>query len=143
MPSGLRYIPPYTRTFHPIKDPATAEWGLAINRVDYEKLLEGFSPRDMDDKWMCRTDKPDAHGNTIVHWYRSMTDMEFYTITVDLNDPSDAEGDHWARLTKINWEKVVGSLEVPPEEAKESLVNLCRGYMGCRFENAVSAASAE
>ncbi|KAJ4359573.1 uncharacterized protein N0V89_000128 [Didymosphaeria variabile] len=140
MPSGFRHIPAKAPTYHPIQDPATAEWGLTIKRADYDKLLEGFRPRDMDDKWLCITDKPDAQGNTTVHWYRSWTDTEQYAITVQVGDSNKAEGNDWAKLAKITWEKELGSLEVPAEEAKESAVNLCRGFMGCELENAGASA---
>jgi hypothetical protein len=141
MPLG-RHIPAPTPTYHPIQVPATAEWGLAINRSDYEKLLEGFRPRDMDDKWLCITDKPDAQGNATVHWYRSWTDTEHFAINVESCNSSEAEGNDWARFTKITWEKVVGSLEVPAEEAKQSAVNLCRGFVGCELDNAGQGSTA-
>jgi hypothetical protein len=139
----MREIPARTPTYHPIKDPATTEWGLTIKRTDYEKLLEGFRPRDMDDKWLCITDKPDAQGNTSVHWYRSWGNMEYYTVVVEVRDPNQTEGNDWAKLTKITWEKVVGGLEVPVEEAKGDVIDLCRGFVGCQFENAGSTSRPE
>lgn len=133
-PPGARHIPAWAPTYHPIQNPATADWGLTIKRTDYEKLLEGFTPRDMDDKWLCITDKPDPQGNTTVHWYRSWTDTEQFAINVE------TEGNDGAKFAKITWEKEVGSIEVPAEEAKESAVGLCRGFIGCELEKAPSTA---
>lgn len=139
MPSGVKIIPFQPPTYHPIRDPVTSEWGLAITRADYDKLLQGFRPRDMDDKWLCITDKPDAHGNTTVHWYRSWTDTEQFAITMEVDKADKSKGDDtWARFSRISWEREVGSLEVPLEEAKESIVNLSRGYVGCKLEKAGS-----
>lgn len=135
MPTG-RHIPAQTPTYHTIQVPASAEWGLIVKRTDYEKLLEGFTPRDMDDKWLCITDKPNAQGNTTIHWYRSWTHTEQFAITVEVGGSTQTESNDWAKLGKITWEKAVGSLDVPVEEAKESVVNLCRGLMGCELENA-------
>ncbi|KAF2449074.1 hypothetical protein P171DRAFT_470654 [Karstenula rhodostoma CBS 690.94] len=142
MPTG-RHIPAKTPTYHAIQVPASAEWGLAVKRADYEKLLEGFRPRDMDDKWLCITDDPDAQGNTTVHWYRSWSNTEQFAVTVEVGNSTQAEGNEWAKLKKITWEKVVGSLDVPVEEAKESVANLCRIFMGCELEDAGSKASAK
>ena len=128
-----RVIPP--ATWHPITDPITAEWGITIKRTDYEKLLEGFSPRDMDDKWMCKTDKPDSEGNTTIHWYRSWGNMEVYNAVLEVI-PNQTEDKDYAKFTKITWERKFAGLDVPPEEAKGDVANLCRGFVGCELENA-------
>ena len=93
----------------------------------------------MDDKWLCVTDQPDSHGNTTVRWYRSWTNTEHFRITIEVDKPQGTQGDKtWARISKISWEKEVGSIEVPVEEAKQSIVNLSRGLVGCKLEEAGS-----
>ena len=136
----MRVIPP--ATYHPITDPVTAEWGITIKRTDYEKLLEGFKPRDMDDKWMCITDKPDSEGNTVIHWYRSWGNVEVYNAVLEVI-PNQTEDKEWAKLTKLTWEKKFAGLDVPLEEAKGDVVNLCRACVGCELENGGSTARAE
>ncbi|KAF2451071.1 hypothetical protein P171DRAFT_427295 [Karstenula rhodostoma CBS 690.94] len=45
-------------TVRPFKvPPATAEWGFTITREDYKNILQGFNPRDMDDKWTAAADR--------------------------------------------------------------------------------------
>lgn len=132
MPGGI-YIPLRAPVYHPIKDPATAEWGLKIDRADYEKLLKGFTPRSMEDKWLCNTDRPDHHGNTTVHWYGGWANTEVFTIAVDVIDADNSEAKDWAVLTKITWEKVVGSQEIDAEGAKADVVSLCRWGMNCEL----------
>lgn len=137
MSSDIQRIPIYTPTYHPIQNPATTEWELPITRADYDKLLQGFTPRDMDDKWLCITDEPDSHGNTTVHWYRSWTDTEHFRIIVEVGKSETVDDDgSWARFSKIFWEREVGSLEVPAEEVRESIVGLSRGFLGCKLEKA-------
>jgi hypothetical protein len=64
------------RDYDNLKDPATAPWGLTFTFDAYNKMLRGFVPTSMDIKWEIVTDTPDAHGNTVVHLYRSWTRRE-------------------------------------------------------------------
>ncbi|KAF9731659.1 hypothetical protein PMIN06_012141 [Paraphaeosphaeria minitans] len=139
----LREIPARAPTYHHIRDLATAEWGLTIKHTDYEKLLGGFKPRSMDDKWLCISDAPDARGNMTIHWYRSWGHVECYKVLVEVQDPNQTEGNDWAKLSNIAWEKILGGLEVSEEEAKEDVVDLCRNFVGCEFGGAGTASRAE
>ena len=92
----------------------------------------------MDDKWLCITDTPDARGNVTIHWYRSWGHVEYYQVSIEVEN--DAKETVWAKLSNITWEKIVGGLEVPEEEAKGDVVNLCRNFVGCELEGAGTVA---
>lgn len=42
-----------------IKNPATVSWGLDISDADFERLKNGFQPRNMDHKWQIRAKTDD------------------------------------------------------------------------------------
>ena len=118
---------------HPIAHPASAPWGLPITHADYNKLVKGFHPRDMDDKWLCLSDKPDALGNTVVHAYRSWTSHEQVSITIAAGNAKDTTANKWATLEKLSWDKDNYATE---EEAKDLAMKVCRRLLGCELKNA-------
>ncbi|KAF2656309.1 hypothetical protein K491DRAFT_692153 [Lophiostoma macrostomum CBS 122681] len=119
----------------PIDKPQTAEWGRKITHSDYQKMLKGSMPEDMDDKWMVITDKPDAQGNTVVHLCRSWTNKEVYSYTVEAGDPNSTEAKDWATIVKVSWPEIWAGEEVTEEEAKESAIAFSRGRLGCDMKD--------
>ncbi|KAJ4296177.1 hypothetical protein N0V90_006221 [Kalmusia sp. IMI 367209] len=101
---------------HPIAHLASASWAFSITHADYKKLLKGFHPRDMDDKWLCLTDKPDALGNTVVHAYRSWTAHEQVSLTIAAGNTKDTNANKWATIEKLSWDRSNYTTE---EEAKD------------------------
>jgi hypothetical protein len=115
---------------HPIKNPKTAPWNIPISLDDFNKLIKGFQPQEMEDRWMCRADGPDAQGNITVYMFRSWTGHEHYQITA--TSPPDGKG---AKITGITWESGKNG-DVPEEEAKEWAINICKAVIGCEFAHA-------
>ncbi|OBR11431.1 hypothetical protein CH63R_03727 [Colletotrichum higginsianum IMI 349063] len=44
---------------HPMSHPVAAPWKLGVSSTDAAKLLGGYQPATMEDRWMCRSDGPD------------------------------------------------------------------------------------
>jgi hypothetical protein len=107
---------------HSLSNPARAQWNHPLSHSDYTKMLRGFKPADMDDRWMIITDTPDKQGNTVVHVYRSWTSIE------------KTGGKAWATIVEIAWDKYPGEQEVTEEEIKELAPRLCRGLLECEFK---------
>jgi len=120
---------------HPLENPATAQWGRTLTHSDYSKMLKGFSPQDMEDRWMILTDTPDAQGNTVVHAYRSWTSDEHFSLTIAAGNPNKTEAKDWATIIKISWIEKSGAIETTEEEAKKFAVGLCNGLLGLSLEN--------
>lgn len=119
-----------------MKNSVTASWNLGISRNDVEKLLRGFKPTAMEDRWMCRADAPDARGDFVVHVHRSWTRDEVLRMKVVLaaqdGDGASADTDErHATITEITWEKGEGSFLATEVEVKDLATGLCRGLMGC------------
>jgi hypothetical protein len=117
-----------------LENPATAQWGHTLTHSDYNKMVKGFRPQNMDDKWMIVTDTPDAQGNIVVRLCRSWGAKEYFSLTVAPGNPNETEGKDWATVVKISWdEKLMGQTD--EEEAKQMVINLCKGFLGCEFKN--------
>ncbi|PVI05539.1 hypothetical protein DM02DRAFT_610548 [Periconia macrospinosa] len=122
---------------HPIQDPSTADWSRPITYADYNKLLKGFMPQDMDDRWVCVADTPDAEGKAVVHVARSWTGNEQMSFTIEAGNPNETERNDWGKITSITWRsEEPGEGQIPKEKAQERAVNFCRHLMGCKMENA-------
>jgi hypothetical protein len=122
---------------NPLVNPTTAQWAHPLTHSDYSKILKGFLPRDMDDKWMIVTDTPDADGNTVVHICRSWSSNEHYSLSIAAGSSNDIEAKDWATIAEISWSKEsLGYLgeETTEEEAKESAIAFCKHFLDCTME---------
>ncbi|BDD56252.1 hypothetical protein MPDQ_001603 [Monascus purpureus] len=104
----------------PMANPATAAWDVPISSTDHSKLLKGFWPQDMDDKWELRADGPDAQGNYMLRMYRSWTGREQVALTVQQT-----------KISRIQW---IQRDEFGENDAKDFAKAICRGLLGCDLE---------
>ncbi|KAF2708437.1 hypothetical protein K504DRAFT_535039 [Pleomassaria siparia CBS 279.74] len=116
--------------------PAMAQWGRTVTYDDYNKMLQGFRPRSMDDKWTMKADTPeDAQGNTVVHAYFGRQNYEEIALTIVTGDPNETEAKDWATIAKISWKvEHPGGTELTEEDAKARAIRLCKGLLGCAME---------
>jgi hypothetical protein len=117
--------------------PVTAQWGRTITYEDYNKMLQGYRPDSMDDKWFVKTNKPeDAQGDIVVHAYWGWSSHEMIALTVTAGDPSKTDAKEWATITQIAWRKVwPGSEEEMSEaKAKRNGVGFCNHLLKCSLE---------
>lgn len=119
-----------------MKNPTTSSWNITISRNDVEKLLRGFKPAAMEDRWMCRAGAPDARGDFVVHVHRSWTGDEVLRMNVVLavpdGDKALAQTDECqATITDVTWDRGDGSFLTTESEAKDLATGLCRGVLGC------------
>ena len=85
--------------------PVTSAWDVPIPRTELSKLINGFQPRAMEDKWFVYADEPDAQGNAVVHMFRSWMGhkMAELKIRVPLDDDGEFAGEG-PKITEITWE---------------------------------------
>lgn len=119
-----------------MKNPTTAPWNLNISRNDVEKLLRGFKPTAMEDRWVCFADAPDARGDFVVHVHRSWTGDEVLRVKVVLAVPDEDNGsahtdERHATIADITWDSGDNSFLATEVEAKDLATGVCRGVLGC------------
>lgn len=121
----------------PLLKPKTAAWDKFVPASEVQKILNGFMPRDMDDKWFVYTDGPDEHGRSIIHFYRSWTMYKLLEVTMML--PLDDEGqtvNQDARLTEIarTDDRDVYNDEMSEQEAVEMALGVFKWCMHVKLE---------
>jgi hypothetical protein len=111
----------------PIVLPTSAKWNLGIKDTDYNKILKGFMPQQMEDRWVCVADEPDAQGSTVLHAARSWTGEEQVSLTVEAGRSGVGP-----KIGKLTWETNNYGTE---DEARELAVNICKHILGYDLEN--------
>jgi hypothetical protein len=118
-----------------IQIPITAQWEVSVPRSELTKLLNGFQPREMEDKWFVYADGPDAEGTVVVHMHRSWTGYENFRLL--LHVPLDAEGnleEEDSNILELTWEtdetRYRGGGEA---EAKEIAEGVCSWVLGVKL----------
>ncbi|KAF0325173.1 hypothetical protein GQ607_007500 [Colletotrichum asianum] len=144
------------RSVHSINRPKAAELRFSLSDADVTKILNGFHPRDMEQRWFILSDGPDDVGNIVSHLYRSWTGYEMYRLKITAprfgssgGSSSTAraaeegeDGDaHQAHVTEVIWESredynAYGGSKMGEREAKRAAISICRGILGCKLEDA-------
>jgi hypothetical protein len=89
----------------PFETPITSAWGIKVPHTELRKLLNGFSPRAMEDKWFLYADGPDAQGNVVLHMFRSWTGHKMAELKIKMPVGEDGECEEEdAKVTEITWE---------------------------------------
>ncbi|KAJ8133344.1 hypothetical protein O1611_g287 [Lasiodiplodia mahajangana] len=117
----------------PIEKSASAPWHGDISSSELAKLLHGFIPEAMEEKWFIYADAADAQGKMAIHFCRSWTGAEIVRlhISVSLNAVGTVDMNAPAKVTGITWED-----DYRAEEGAKLLVEeLCSGLLSCNFAN--------
>ena len=125
----LMQITDHLYAMRPMKEPATAAWGLRISDTDAEKLKVGFQPLDQDDKWHIYVSTTEPA--TSVHIARSAFGVETYV--VHIVEKTGDEGSS-AEIASITWETNKGGIRISEEQAKKEVVIITRGLLECDFD---------
>ncbi|KAH6951767.1 hypothetical protein HG530_012245 [Fusarium avenaceum] len=122
-----------------INNPESAKWNIRVPGPDMINLINGFAPRDMDDKWMCCTKGPDDEGNIVVRICRSWSSNEIIALKGRVD--SDAHknprviGQKGGEILEIVWEPGKKGEYEPMNEkrAKEFAIGFCKGLLKCEL----------
>lgn len=112
----------------PIVRPVKAAWDVSLTKSEYAKLLKGFTPQMMEDKWTCQAEKPDSYGNTVVHLAGGWGAFGMYELKIRGGNP--------ARIVQIKWE--TDKENISEHQAKKSALNLCDSLTGTELRHLAS-----
>ncbi|KAH8896839.1 hypothetical protein GQ53DRAFT_743383 [Thozetella sp. PMI_491] len=136
-PSSIR-ITAEDRNVKPFSKPITSQWDVSVPHSELEKLLNGFAPREMEDKWLICAEGPDTQGDASVRMYRSWTG--FPNLELKLKIPLDADGkvkNESAKVVELVWESDENIRRGQTEEtAKEVAEGVCEWILGVKLEKA-------
>lgn len=120
-----------------MKNPATVQWHFGLSSHDLKKLTRGFEPTQMEDRWACHADAPDASGHIVVHICRSWSGDEQLRLNVRMSTLADSvpgEASNWAAtITDIVWDRSSTGFLTTENEAKDFAVRICRSVLGCEL----------
>ena len=138
-PSNRRYGGPEgtDRESNSFSSPVTATWDIKIPRAELPKLLNGFEPQQMEDKWLIYADGPDAEGNAAVHMLRSWTGYKVLELKIKV--PLDEDGEFReedSTITEIVWETDRERYINPTEEGvKAEARAVCNWVLDLRLDS--------
>jgi len=85
--------------------PVVSTWDVPIPHAEFSKLINGFRPRAMEDKWLVYADGPDAQGNAFVYMARSWTGHKMAELKIKVPVDEDGEfAEEDSKITEITWE---------------------------------------
>jgi hypothetical protein len=129
-PSKKRVLPKDWRNLKPYVSPQTTPWSLAISASQLSVLVNGFKPREMEDKWfVCSEGKVEKGKIVLVHFYRSWTGHKISTVEMEVGKKGEG-----AKVKGLIWEKsedVVKGQDL--EGAKEGVREVCRWVLGVQL----------
>lgn len=99
-----------------------------MSSADVNKLLAGFQPRQMEDRWCCCAETTGQQSIWMVRFYRSWTGDEQLAIRVKTG-MDDGDGKHGGEITAITWDEGEASNPVAEDDAKELVRDLCEGLL--------------
>jgi hypothetical protein len=118
----------------PFLKPVTAKWDVPLPAGSLQKILGGFQPQAMEDKWFIYTEGPDAAGVATLHLIRSWTGNPTAAITMHIPGTPDAPQEEGARFTAIMWESDEERIRGATEEgSKEMAVTVCEWVLGVQL----------
>ncbi|KAK8004235.1 hypothetical protein PG989_003954 [Apiospora arundinis] len=115
----------------PMKEPATATWGLSISDSDFDKLKEGFEPESWDDKWGVSAEEQSQSRNVSIHVTRNPTGKDHYVLDIRPQGEDSGEG---VKVEAITWDQKKGDIHITEEQAKKEVVVITRRLLECDFE---------
>lgn len=125
-PSDHRILPDEWGTDEFVS-PEKTPWSLTISASQLCGLVNGFKPREMEDKWFICSEGVVEEGQVLlVSFYRSWTGHQIFTLEVEIGKKEEG-----GKARALVWEKsedMVGEQDF--EGAKEGVREVCRWILG-------------
>ncbi|KAI1170768.1 hypothetical protein F4777DRAFT_567898 [Nemania sp. FL0916] len=93
-----------TRPLISFETPKASPWVVPLPAGAVRKLLLGFQPSSMDDRYFVYTDGPNSDGEIVVHVHRSWTGLAVADVTIKVSCGADGKPDidgDGSRITRI------------------------------------------
>jgi hypothetical protein len=101
--------------------PLSAPWRGTLPASQLQRLLNGYCPSVMEEKWFVYADGPDAQGQCAVHMHRSWGGEKMFEMRVR----TDGSGRD-AEVVEVVWESDPNLLRWSSEEfAKATVLEVC------------------
>ncbi|KIX94016.1 uncharacterized protein Z520_10353 [Fonsecaea multimorphosa CBS 102226] len=121
---------PFVKQYH-------LPWNVPLSPESLGKLIHGFAPVEMEDKWFIYADGPDASGAATVNFHRSWTGAKVAEIALDIAWGEDSAAGLWSgSIVQLTLESDIDGL--PEEDSAEELVKFqvleaCHWVLGIKL----------
>jgi len=121
----------------PFEKPASATWNVELHAEEVNRLVLGFQPQDMEDRWMVYSLDP-VPGKLRICFHRSWTSARIVELDLDVETRDAVEGSGLeygaGRVTGLTWENCEPGRE-SEESMKKTVVGLCRSFFDVDLGN--------
>lgn len=104
-------------------------WRVSIPPESFKNLVQGYIPRDMDDKWFIYADGFTTAGKCSVHMIRSWTGARMIQLDIDIGDAMSGMGPAWVETLIYDLQPLADLFS----DASE-LQQLVRGVLSSYFQ---------
>jgi hypothetical protein len=117
-PTTSRFVPEDRSKLHDFIAPESAPWNQVFDEEQTLRLLRGFEPEVMEDKWAVYSD------GLTVHFHRSWTGAQIVQLELELTETG-------SRAVRGTWETDAATLKGGSEEfARTTFAEVCRWVLG-------------
>ncbi|KAH6669864.1 hypothetical protein B0J14DRAFT_565638 [Halenospora varia] len=114
-----------------LSEPSREEWTIPIPFGALGTLLNGFLPREMEDKLFIYANGPDAEGNIKLHFHRSWTGNKEVECEIKTTGDQKDEADAWkSEFKSIAW---MADDNMNEEMAKYIVLEACHWLLGVKL----------
>jgi hypothetical protein len=115
--------------------PVETTWDQAVPRTEVPKIINGFKPGAMEDKWFVYSDGPDANGKVAMYMYRSWTGYKLFEVEMQIEMNEEFEpADKDAKFTKIVYETDETKFRNAGAGSAKDMVNkVCNWCLGVQW----------
>lgn len=108
----------------------TVAWNVFLTPEQVYRLVMGFAPQEMEDKWFIYAEGPDMSGKLKLHFHRSWTGMKIAELFVVI----DIKGEGAGKIVGIKWNGTDQTNGMDEEEAKYMVSTTCSWVLGVDLE---------
>jgi hypothetical protein len=109
-----------------MRSPKTIRWNVPISKADFERLMQGFSPSCMEERWVIKSKHLPMENIHRVRFARSWTRNPYHELFVSEEGPA---------IKSMTYESVnEADQEITEDEAKGVVIRLARGLLECEIE---------
>ncbi|KAF2263558.1 hypothetical protein CC78DRAFT_533833 [Lojkania enalia] len=108
----------------------TVAWNVFLNPEQVYRVVMGFAPQQMEDKWCIYSEGPDKSGKLKVHFHRSWTGFKIAELFVLI----DLKGEGAGKIVGIKWNGSDQTNGMDEEEAKYMISTTLAGVLGVELE---------
>lgn len=118
------YVGPREKKF--MRRPRTIQWNIPISEADFGRLLAGYRPTCMEEKWVIKSKHLTEKNAYRVRFARSWTSNPYHELFI--NEKGTA-------IESLAYESIDDAgQDITEDEAKDVVIRLARGWLECDIE---------